>query len=71
MKVTYQAEAGKGSRQRPVEVSTETYQSNWDVIFGDKNKKPGLVRCKVCHGEGGAFDCGYWYECPVCSKGEK
>lgn len=30
---------GKGSRARPFEVDTEQFQSNWDQIFGKKDKK--------------------------------
>jgi hypothetical protein len=32
---------GKGSTQRPKQVSDEQLQDNWDLIFkGDKMKKP-------------------------------
>jgi hypothetical protein len=31
-------EAGKGSGRRPSDVSSEEIASNWDKIFGKKNK---------------------------------
>jgi hypothetical protein len=30
--------SGKGSKPRPLSVSTETFDNNWDVIFGKKKK---------------------------------
>lgn len=36
---TFHEEAGKGSWKRPREVSKETYESNWDKIFGKKEKQ--------------------------------
>lgn len=39
----------------------------------NKNKMSNFVAstkleqaCKVCHGEGGCFDGGFWYECNSC-----
>lgn len=32
-----QAEAGKGSKSRPTDL--DAYESGWDRIFGNKNKK--------------------------------
>ena len=32
-------DGGKGSSPRPFSVDTETYQSNWDKIFGKKEPK--------------------------------
>jgi hypothetical protein len=32
------AEAGKGSRPRPYSVDQTTFGSNWDAIFGKKEK---------------------------------
>lgn len=31
--------AGKGSKQRPMDIDTEKFDENWDVIFGGKNQK--------------------------------
>ncbi len=31
--------SGKGSGRRPREVSTETFQSNWEAIFGKTKKE--------------------------------
>ena len=31
--------AGKGSKPRPISVDRDTYESNWDRIFNNKNKK--------------------------------
>lgn len=31
-------EAGKGSKPRPFSVNRNTFESNWDRIFGDKMK---------------------------------
>lgn len=67
MSKTYQAEAGKGSKPRVKTVDGTTFSNNWDNIFKQKDNKPKLERCKVCYGEGGCFDAGHWYECPVCS----
>jgi hypothetical protein len=30
----------KGSKPRPREVDSETFESNWDAIFGKKPKEP-------------------------------
>lgn len=32
------SDGGKGSKPRPFSVSQETYDSNWDKIFGKKKK---------------------------------
>lgn len=32
-------EAGKGSRPRPFSVSKERFDSNWEAIFGKKDRK--------------------------------
>lgn len=32
-------EAGKGSKPRPLSVTTERFNNNWDAIFGNKMKK--------------------------------
>ena len=31
--------SGKGSKQRPMKVDRETFEQNWDLIFGDKEKE--------------------------------
>ena len=31
--------SGKGSKPRPYSVDQKTFDSNWDAIFGKKNKK--------------------------------
>ena len=31
--------AGKGSKPRPISVNRDTFDSNWDRIFNNKNKK--------------------------------
>ena len=31
--------SGKGSRPRPYSVDQKTFDSNWDAIFGKKNKE--------------------------------
>lgn len=63
---TFHSESGKGDKQRPSEVTEDQFSNNWERIFGAK-KKAGEV-CKVCHGEGGCFDAGWWYECSACRK---
>jgi hypothetical protein len=67
MTKTYYEDAGKGSTRRPDSVTQDKFRSNWDAIFGKKAVKEDGI-CKVCHGEGGAYDCGWFYECPVCNK---
>lgn len=32
------SDGGKGSRQRPLSVDPKTFENNWDLIFGKKNK---------------------------------
>lgn len=32
--------AGKGSKPRPYSVDRQTFDDNWERIFGDKNKQP-------------------------------
>lgn len=70
MSKTFYSDCGKGSNRRVSEVDTETFDKNWDSIFKKKDEKPELKRCKVCHGEGGAFDAGWWYECTACTAKE-
>lgn len=41
------SEAGKGSGRRPAEVSAEVVASNWDLIFGKKNKTFGLTEKEI------------------------
>lgn len=31
--------SGKGSKPRPIQVDRETYESNWDRIFGKRDLK--------------------------------
>ena len=37
-------EAGKGSAQRPSEISQKEFNDNWDRIFGKKNSTSELDR---------------------------
>ena len=34
------SDGGKGSRPRPYSVDQTTFASNWDAIFGQKDKEP-------------------------------
>lgn len=70
MSKTFHADAGKGSNRRVSEVDTETFNNNWDSIFKKKDDKPELELCRCCHNERGVWDCGFWYECPVCTAKE-
>jgi len=36
-------DAGKGSRARPISVDQKTFDSNWDAIFGNKNKEQQII----------------------------
>jgi len=38
---------GKGSRPRPFEVDSEKFQSNWDQIFGKKDKEKDIKEEKT------------------------
>jgi hypothetical protein len=31
--------SGKGDKRRPMEIDNKTYESNWDRIFGNKQKQ--------------------------------
>jgi len=33
-------DGGKGSSPRPYSVPKDTFDANWDAIFGNKGKKP-------------------------------
>tara|TARA_R110002012_G_scaffold71266_2_gene182945 strand:- start:1168 stop:1350 length:183 start_codon:yes stop_codon:yes gene_type:complete len=33
------SDGGKGARPRPLSVSKQEYETNWDLIFGTKNGK--------------------------------
>jgi hypothetical protein len=35
---------GKGSKQRPSQISKEDFNKNWDKIFGNKEKKDKKVK---------------------------
>lgn len=63
MSKTFHADAGKGSNQRPSEVSKETYDNNWKAIF---EKKPSVELCRRCHNERSVYEYGELVECPVC-----
>lgn len=41
---------GKGSGRRPAKVDDDTFASNWDRIFGKKEKET-YVACDACHEE--------------------
>ena len=36
--------SGKGSKPRPFSVDQNTYNSNWDAIFGKKNDNSGTSK---------------------------
>ena len=40
----HQVAAGKGSKPRPIVVSKEQYQKNWDKIFKKKGKRNATSR---------------------------
>lgn len=41
--------SGKGSKQRPTQISKESFSVNWDAVFGKKEKKSECGgECQVC-----------------------
>ena len=44
--------AGKGSKQRPTEVSRKTFDDNWDRIFNKDKKKDVRVQMQNNKGSG-------------------
>jgi len=63
---TYYEDAGKGDYRRKRQVDKETFEKNWDAIFGRKEAPTQL--CESCQGKGGSWDCGWYYECSSCKK---
>ena len=37
--------SGKGSKQRPTQISKDNFSSNWDVIFGKKKEVEKYNEC--------------------------
>lgn len=51
---------GKGSKQRPTQVSRETFESNWDAVFKKKTefKRYRCTQCNTSYTEdNGSFSC--------------
>ena len=64
--------SGKGSRPRPFSVDQETFDNNWDNIFGKKNKVTKL-ECGECSWYGTTEEALPGedlidYECPSCGS---
>ena len=40
--------AGKGSKQRPTQISKDSFSVNWDAIFGKKKETQCAGECDIC-----------------------
>ena len=69
------SDGGKGSRPRPKSVDADTFASNWDSIFGKKEKLNSIMDLHL----GGNYDCHRCYHendalvnkmilCPQCGN---
>ena len=41
--------SGKGSKQRPTQITKDNFSNNWEAIFGKKEKKTDCSgECNIC-----------------------